>query len=297
METNNFIEFKKERDLGAIISDTFKFIRENWKEYFSFIVRIIGPILLIGAAFLMFAVISYSGAAKGLLTLDQGDPSLFLKGFSEIFGWAFVMMIVWALVYTLLAEVSLYYVKSYITNNGVANFEEVKQNTYKNIWKFIGLGILSILLTLVGYVLCFLPSIYIIIVLFLGFPIMVFENKSVGDTISHCFKLIKGEWWNTFGVVIVLSLLVGILGIAFTIPQMIYQLISTGLFMNIEDPTAIIGLFDDPIYMALTFIAYFGKFLFYSITLIASAFIYFDLNEQKNFTGTFEKIDSLGETN
>ncbi|SNR31385.1 glycerophosphoryl diester phosphodiesterase membrane domain-containing protein [Lutibacter flavus] len=297
METNNFIEFKKERDLGAIISDTFKFIRENWKEYFSFIVRIIGPILLIGAAFLMFAVISYSGAAKGLLTLDQGDPSLFLKGFSGIFGWAFVMMIVWALVYTLLAEVSLYYVKSYINNNGVANFEEVKQNTYKNIWKFIGLGILSILLTLVGYVLCFLPSIYIIIVLFLGFPIMVFENKSVGDTISHCFKLIKGEWWNTFGVVIVLSLLVGILGIAFTIPQMIYQLISTGLFMNIEDPTAIIGLFDDPIYMALTFIAYFGKFLFYSITLIASAFIYFDLNEQKNFTGTFEKIDSLGETN
>ena len=34
MENNSFIEFKKERDLGAIITDTFKFIRENWKEYF-----------------------------------------------------------------------------------------------------------------------------------------------------------------------------------------------------------------------------------------------------------------------
>lgn len=297
MENSNFLEFKKERDLGAIITDTFKFIRENWKEYFKFMIKIIGPILLIGAALLMFAVISYSSAAKGLLTLDQGDPSLFFSGFSGILGWAFIMMIVWGLVYTLLAEVSLYYVKSYIANNGVANFDEVKQNTYKNIWKFIGLGIVSILIIFVGYVLCFLPSIYFSVVLFLGFSIMVFENKSVGDTISHCFKLIKNEWWNTFGVIIVLSILVGILGIAFTIPSMIYQLISTGIFMNSEDPTAVLGLFDDPIYMALTFLAYFGKFLFYSITLIASAFIYFDLNEQKNFTGTYEKIDSLGSAN
>ncbi len=31
------------------------------------------------------------------------------------------------------------------------------------------------------------------------------------------------------------------------------------------------------------------------ITVIALAFIYFDLNEEKNLTGTFEKIDSIGQ--
>tara|TARA_R110001583_G_scaffold4351_4_gene25249 strand:- start:11667 stop:12575 length:909 start_codon:yes stop_codon:yes gene_type:complete len=296
MEQNNFIEFKKERDLGAIISDTFKFIRENWKPYFICIVKIIGPILLIGAALMVFAVISYSGALKGLLSAGgEPDPSLMFDTLSGVFGWGVIMMVVWGLVYVLLAGVSLYYIKSYINNNGIVNFDEIKQNTYNNLGKFIGLGILSILMILLGYILCFLPAIYISIVLFIAMPIMVFENKSVGDTISHCFKLISKEWWNTFGVFIVISLLVGVLGMVFTVPTLIYQFISMGIDMGGNDPTAIIGLFEDPIYLALTFLSYFGKFLFYSITLIASAFIYFDLNEQKNFTGTFEKIENLGE--
>lgn len=297
MNNNNFIIFKKERDLGAIINDTFKFIRENWKPYFMFIIKIVGPILLIGAAIMVFAFISYSSAAKGFLNIGQSDVSQEFSGISGMFSSLLLMSVVWGLVYTLLAEVSMYYVRSYINNNGIADFEEVKRNTYRNIWKFIGMGILSILMMGVGYVLCFLPMIYIAIVLSLAIPIMVFEQKSIGDTISHCFTLIKGEWWNTFGVVFVIGVLVAVLGLVFSIPTIIYQFISSGVFLGVEDPTAVIKILDDPIYILLNVAAYFGKFLFYSVTLISSAFIYYDLNEQKNFTGTFEQIDNLGGDN
>ena len=293
---NNRIEFKKERDLGAIISDTFSFIRENWRDYFLTVFKIIGPVLLVGAALLVFAMVSYSGAIKGIIGMDQSapDPSAIFGTMFGMFGWIFLMFVVFGIVYTLLAEVSLFYIKSYIENNGVANFQEVKDNTYANIWKFIGLGLLSILMMMLGYIMCFLPAIYISIVLFLAMPIMVFESKSVGDTISHCFTLIKNEWWNTFGVIIVIGILVAMLGFVFSIPSLIYQLISMGVSFSNEDPTAILGILSDPIYLMLNLFAYFGKFLFYSITLVSSAFIYFDLNEQKNFTGTFEKIESLG---
>ena len=293
---SNLIEFKKERDLGAIITDTFTFIRENWKGYFLTVFKIIGPVLLIGAALLVFAMVSYSGAIKGILNINQStpNPSEAMGTMFGMFGWLFLMFLVFAIVYTLLAEVSLYYIKSYIENNGVANFDEVKANTYNNIWKFIGLGILAILMMIVSYVLCVLPVFYISIVLSLAMPIMVFESKSIGDTISHCFKLIKNEWWNTFGVVLVIGILVSMLGFVFSIPSLIYQLISMGISITDEDPTAILGILEDPIYLILNLLAYFGKFLFYSVTLVSSAFIYFDLNEQKNFTGTFEKIESLG---
>ncbi|WP_299527241.1 hypothetical protein [uncultured Lutibacter sp.] len=293
---NNHIEFKKERDLGAIITDTFTFIRENWRDYFLTVFKIIGPVLLVGAALLVFAMVSYSGAIKGIISLDQSapDPSNIMGNMFGMFGWIFLMFVVFGIVYTLLAEVSLFYIKSYIENNGVANFEEVKDNTYANIWKFVGLGVLSILMMIVAYVLCVLPVVYIAIVLSLAMPIMVFENKSVGDTISHCFTLIKSEWWNTFGVVLVIGILVSMLGFIFSIPSLIYQLISMGVTFTNDDPTAILGILEDPIYLMLNLFAYFGKFLFYSVTLVASAFIYFDLNEQKNFTGTFEKIESLG---
>lgn len=296
MENYSFIEFKKERDLGAIISDTFAFIRENWKDYFLSVLKIIGPVLLVGAAILVYSFIAYSKATKGIMTMNNPgqDPSDIFSGMMGMFSWLLIMMALWGIIYTLLAEVSLYYIQSYIKNGGKVDFEEVKSNTYKNIWKFLGLGIISILMMLVGYVLCFLPMIYISVVLFLAMPIMVFEAKNIGDTIGHCFTLIKGEWWNTFGVLIVVGLLVGVLGFAFSIPTMVYQLITTGISIQNEDPTAIFEIFDDPIYLMLTALAYIGKFLLYSVTLISSAFIYFDLNEQKNLTGTFERIESLG---
>ena len=299
MQENNFIEFKRERDLGAIITDTFKFIRENWRDYFLTVFKIIGPILLIGAAILVFSMVSYSGALVGMMNFGkpQADPSAIFDGMFGMFGWLFVMFIVFGIVYTLLAEVSLFYIKSYINNKGVVDFNEVKQNTFNNLWKFIGLGVLSLLMMIVAYILCVLPIVYISIVLSLAMPIMVFERKSVGDTISHCFKLINGNWWNTFGVVLVIGLLVSVLGFAFSIPAAIYQLIKMGVSITNEDPTAVLEILEDPIYLALNLISYLGKFLFYSITLVSSAFIYFDLNEQKNYTGTFERIDSLGNNN
>lgn len=299
MEQNNFIEFKKERDLGAIINDTFQFIRENWKDYFLTVFKVIGPVLLVGAAILVLAMVSYSSTIKGMININQSepDPSTVVSSLFGMFGWLLLMFIVFGIVYTLLAEVSLYYIKSYIENRGVVNFEEVRNNTYNNIWEFIGLGILSILMMILSYVLCVLPVFYISIVLSLAMPIMVFENKSIVDTISHCFTLIKGEWWNTFGVVIVITLLISILGFVFSVPSLIYQFLSMGVSLTNEDPTAMLELFDDPIYLILNVITYIGKFLFYSITLVSSAFIYFDLNEQKNLTGTYEKIDSLGNDN
>lgn len=296
MLRNRIIEFKRERDLGAIINDTFQFIRENWRDYFIAVYKIVGPVLLIGAAILVFAMVSYSGSIQSMMggNLDQSDPSTVFDGVFGMFGWLLVMMVVFGLVYVLLAEVSLFYIKSYIKNNGVVNFQEVKENTYKHIWKFIGLGLLSLLMLIAGYILCFVPAFYIGIVLSLAMPIMVFENKSIGETISHCFTLIKSEWWNTFGVVLVIALLVSILGLIFSVPALIYQFVSMGISMGTEDPTAMLEILEDPIYLVLNLVSYIGKFLFYSITLISSAFIYFDLNEQKNFTGTFEKIDSLG---
>lgn len=299
MQQNNLIEFKRERDLGAIITDTFKFIRENWKDYFLTVFKIIGPVLLVGAAILVFAMVSYSGALKGMMNFGkpEPDPSTVFDGVFGMFGWLFVMLLIFGIVYTLLAEVSLFYIKSYIKNGGVADFNEVKENTFNNLWKFIGLGILTLLMVLVGYSFCFLPGIYLIIVLSLAMPIMVFERKSVGDTISHSFRLISGEWWNTFGIVLVIGILVSVLGFAFSVPAAIYQLIKMGVTITNEDPTAVLEILDDPIYLVLNLISYLGKFLFYSITLVSSAFIYFDLNEQKNYTGTFERIDSLGNNN
>ena len=35
--TNNYINFKRQRELGEVISDTFKFLRENYRLLFKMI--------------------------------------------------------------------------------------------------------------------------------------------------------------------------------------------------------------------------------------------------------------------
>ncbi len=296
MEHNSFIEFKKERDLGAIINDTFKFIRENWKAYFGAIIKIAGPTIL-GGAILMVLSLSYFtgviGDMQGLAGSD--DPNSVFGLMGSVFGWMGLLFLIIIVVYVVVSLTSLYYIKSYINTNGNVDIVDVRNNTFKNIWKFIGLGILIIIMVFFGAIMCYVPGIYLWVVLSLATSIMVFENKNIGDTISHCFTLIKGEWWNTFGVVLLVGLLVGMLGYVFSIPALIYQIIKMGTMIGENDPTDTFNLLRDPVYVALNVLSYVGRFVLSSITLIASVFIYYDLNEQKNLTGTIEKIDSLGQ--
>ncbi|RPD94494.1 hypothetical protein EGM88_12195 [Aureibaculum marinum] len=296
MQNYNFIEFKKERDLGAIINDTFKFIRENWKPYFGAIIKIAGPFILIGSILMVLFFSYYLGVVGEVAGMNQSsNPDDVFGLIGPMFGWIGLLAIVLILVFIIVSLTSLFYIKSYISNDGNVNFDDVKSNTFQNIWKYLGLGILVALMIGFGLILCYLPGIYLWVVLSLSTSIMVFENKSVGDSISHSFTLIKGQWWNTFGVLLVIGILVNILGYAFSVPALLYQLIGQGTMLGSDDPTEVFNIFKDPIYIGLNVLSYIGKFVLSSITLISAVFIYYDLNEQKNLTGTIEKIDSLGQ--
>jgi hypothetical protein len=64
------IIFKKERELGEILSDTFKFLRLEGKELFGYIFRIAGPALVI----MVIAMSVYTRSALG----GFGSTELFL---------------------------------------------------------------------------------------------------------------------------------------------------------------------------------------------------------------------------
>ncbi len=290
MDPSKFIEFKNERDLGGILTDTFMFIRENWKEYFLTILKIVGPVLVVALALMVLFMFSMSDFFSDI---DAFGPNPF-EIISEMLSWIFGILFLYIMLYTLLSMSSLYFIKSYIKNSGRPDFNEVKADILQNIWKFIGLSILITIVTVFGAIFCYIPGIYLGTVLSLATSIMVFENKSIGDSFSHCFVLIKDQWWNTFGVLLVVWTLLMILGQAFSIPAIIYQFVKMGTAFGAKDPTQIFDIFKDPIYLILNIGSYVFQFILYAIPLISTVLIYFDLNEQKNFSGALEQIDKLG---
>ena len=287
MENNNYIIFKKQRDIGSIINDTFKFLRLEWKPFFGYVFKIaIIPILLAVAAMIYYTYES----SKFFSSIDFLNPTtftseIFFSNSSELFFSSFLLMTLYLIAYVFVNISSLYYVKSYIENKGIVNFEEIKRQADEKFWAFIGLGILTAVITFVSVFLFILPVIYTSVVLSLASSLLVFENKSVSQAIGDSFNFVKGHWWETFGVFIVISFIVSILGFMISTPVLIYQsnqiLTESLSLINPENSTILLTMFSDPIYIFLNVLVSAAQFLLHSITLIATVLIYFDIYQQK----------------
>ncbi len=288
---NRFIEFKKQRELGEILSDTFAFLRSQFKPFITTYFKIVGPYLVV----MLISMGFYLSAFSSFLDFNTQSSNELFSGVTMFFG-VLVFLLAMIMVYATSQSTVLHYIKSYSNHNGVSDFNEIKTAVYASLWSFIGLGIMVVLSIFVGFMFCFLPGIYLAVPLSLSFSIMIFMNKGVGESYSYGFTLVKDEWWITFATFLVVGIIVAIAGYAFSLPAVIYQYAKMGIFSGEMDATNMMDSFIDPIYMILNMIGTLAQVLLNLITIIAGAFIYFNLNEKKNFTGTFERIQNLGKT-
>ncbi len=284
------IQFKKQRELGSILTDTFKFIRLQWKPLFGLIFRIAGPALIL----LVAAYVFYMQTIFGSLGSLDSNPGFF--GSTE-FGVSIILTLGLIILsgiayYGLMYGTVMYSIKSYIQNNGTIHKKEVISGVKEDFWKLMGISVLTGLIIVVGTMVCIAPGIYLAVVLASTYGILVFEKRSVTDSISYSFELIKGQWWITFATLLVILILYYIIIMIAQIPQYIYFFIK--MFAVAETMSSDPSSMFDGIYVALNGFALLMQYIFYVIIVIATGFIYFNLNEKKNFTGTIETIERLG---
>ncbi len=289
----NYIEFKKKRELGEILSDTFAFLRQEFKPFLATFFKIVGPYLLVLLISFGFYYVSISGMTNMAFSNSSSDFNE--TNFATMAVTVITLIVSSIATFVMAQSTTLYYIKSYANTKGNINFNEIKKNVYKSFWSFVGLGLLVGLCLFIGLIFCFFPAVYLYVPLTLSFAIMVFNKKDVIDSFSYSFQLIKEHWWITFATMFVLGIIVGVAGFAFGIPATIYQYAKMGILGGEVDPTETLGIFSDPIFIALNVISMFFKFILNIISLVAGVFIYFNLNEIKNFEGTYERIKNLGE--
>ncbi|UJH92020.1 hypothetical protein LZ575_05245 [Antarcticibacterium sp. 1MA-6-2] len=283
MQKTNYIQFKKQRELGDILTVTFKFIRENYKALFRNILKVTGPFFLIMVAALGYYTWSVAGSPFEALSNGFGN---FIISFSVL---AFALL----LFYSALYGTVFHYIKSYVENDGAVVDEAVKQGVQEDFLKLLLLFFLTGILILAGLVLFVIPGIYVMVPLSLAAAILVFKRYSVTDAISYSFDLVKNHWWMTFLTLLVIMMLVYIIGLVFQIPLIIYMIVKTFTMVqegSVADPSA----FTDWPFLVLNVISSVIQYLLSVISVIAIGFIYFNLNEHKNLTGTFETIENLG---
>ncbi|MCF4101838.1 hypothetical protein L1I30_09185 [Gillisia sp. M10.2A] len=278
-----YIQFKRKRELGEIITVTFQFIRNNYKPLLKSIIKNVGPLFLIFIA----AIAYYTSAIAGSpFKAMQDSAANFLIAMLVLF---LALMLFYSAYYATI----LHYIKSYVENNGVVQPQNIRTGVRQNFLKLILLYVITSVLTIAGFMFLVIPGIYIFVPLTLASTILIIENRSISESISYCFDLVKNHWWTTFGSLLVIYILVYVIGLIFQLPVLIYTV--TKVFMSsqegsIADPSS----FQDWIFISLNTFATVMQYVLSGITIISISLIYYNLNEHKNLTGTYEAIDNLG---
>lgn len=274
MSNSNFIEFKKERKAGEMLTDTFGFLRAEFKPLAKVFFAIVLPTLVV-MLLANGAMIYFTG---------MGSTSAVGIGVSSLI---FIVAMLFAYAYS--QSTVLYYIKSYIDNKGQINEDEIKSNVKSSVGRFIGLSFTIGITVGFGFLLLIIPGVYAVIPLSLAFCFLVFKNQGVSEAFSSSFALAKGYWWSIFGCIFLVGLIVMVLTYLFAMPAALYDLFRIGFISgSLEAPTFdIISLF-------LNLIGTFAQYVLGVITIVCTAFIYFDLNEIKHQTGALEQIDALG---
>jgi len=286
-----YIEFKKRRDFGLLLSDTFGFLRNEFKPFLKTILTISGPSLVL----FIVAMTFYTYTVGDIFNFDiYGGNDVDLSNSLMIIASAFLYLISVILTLIFVSSSALHYIKSYVENSGDVVFEDVKRNVSKTFWGYLGLGILKYITLFFALILCFFPVLYAMVPMFIVFSIYVFENRrGATDAYSYSFYLINEDFWLALGSIIVLFILMYVLSLVFSIPSVIYTYAKMGIFSGEIDPESLNSLVD-PVYILLNVLSTLFSILLNLISIIASALLYFHLNEKRNFTGTYERITNIG---
>lgn len=132
------------------------------------------------------------------------------------------------------------------------------------------------------------------VIMFTALPAQIFENQGIGGALSQAFRLLKGNWWSSLGLLLLFMLIYNVVIVIFAVPfyaSMIFSFFSTAELDLMEEK---------PVYMTLLnylfgAILLLGSFLTYSIPLVGMTVQFFSLSEEKDATALMQKIDAFGE--
>ena len=299
--TQNKIEFMRYRDFGQILNSTFEFIRQNFLPLLKSLIFIVGPFLLITGILLGFY-------QKSVLTIFN-ITSFSQTGIIALLLIILIFLVTQMMLTTVYSFILIYLSKTEFTPISIEEiWDSVKQHFYKvlglnTVIFFLFLIYLTVFLLIIVAVsggtsgsglgiflffILFILLVFIMVKMCLAYMIMLYERIGIWASIQRSFYLTKNKWWFSFGLIFVLSLIQSLMGFIFQIPQ--YIIMVTTMF-NSLDGSGVSGVTE--ILIMLTSIIAAFQYLLFSLIIIALAFLYFSLVEQKEGKGLIERIESI----
>ena len=315
MDNFVFIEFQRQRDFGRKVNATFEFVKQNFGSLFKSLLFIAGPPVLLGSLLLG----SFFGKLMGLSSMAATDPLATQAFFASGEFWIkMLLMMVFLLISGVItiATINNYLLLYAERKTNKIEVGEVWQRVRETFWMYFFTTLLFAVLALAAYILLIIPMavftaisaflvflgilgfiavfIYLLISASLIYIIRAWERIGFFEALTRSFKLVRNKWWSTFGIILILYLIMGIISYIPLIPMYVVMFANS---LHNADPAS----FDAPslsweMWTTVFFTLYYLIQMFLNtLPQIGIAFQYFNLVELKEAKGLLTDINTLGQ--
>jgi hypothetical protein len=314
MENFQVIDLQQQRDFSRKMNATFEFIKQNFASLSKSILIIAGPPVLIGSLLLG----SFIGQLFGISSMAASDPA----GFQDFFsGTNFWLKLGLMFVFLMISGV----ITLSTVNNYIMLYAEKKTNKIEvndvwarvrdTFWMYLGTTFLFVLILIAAYVAMILP----IVILAAVSPVLIFfgvillicglfwfmisislifiirANEKIGffPALVRSIKLVQNKWWSTFGLIMILYLIMGVISYIPLIPFYVVLVMNTLHNVNansFESPSASWQLWTTIFFT----VYYMLQTLLNTLPNVGIAFQYYNLVELKEAKGLMTDIDTIG---
>lgn len=263
------MEFEKTRSFKQILSDTFLFLKEHFIPLGKALIVVAGPFLLVTALY------SSTFLIKILTTTPPESQKALIPDLETLKPYVLYNYVFIFITSIIIAAVVFEYVVLYIEQgSGPVQMGEIVERLKHDFLHILGAGFMSGIFIIFGMFLFVLPGIYASVLLSPIFMVILYERVSVSDSFIRCFRLISGNWWNTFLMLFVLIILQSLLALILALPQSIVSSQATAAMTSNGIPPTY------QLWLLLTSVISSLSYLLYTIPMVAVAFHYFNLADQ-----------------
>jgi hypothetical protein len=313
MENFNIIDFHRTRDFSRKLNATFEFVKQNFKSLGKSLLFIAGPPMLV-------ASLAGGSFVNEFMSFSLGNAAEEMQNYfmSMSFWLQIVLMLIF---FTIGGVMNIATVNNYLLlyekkRTNKIEVSEVWERVRATFWMYFGtvflfmvmvvaiiivmvipigiLGTISPLLTVLGFLVFYCGLIYFFFGAALVFIIRTYENKGFFEAVFRSFKLVKDKWWSTFGLIMVLYLIVSVSSYIFLIPGYIVKGV-TALHTTSVDTFQEPSLTMQMITIVLFALSYLVQMMLTVLPHVGTAFQYFNLVEMKEAKGLMAQIETLGQ--
>lgn len=183
------LDLRRPRDVGALISD-------GWNVYS----RNLRVLLGLGAAVIIPVELIVLGLGLGWFTADYNTFEEISTGEQVVVGLAELLVIV-----PLVMAMAVYVLQD-VAAGEKPTFRGTAQRAFDIFTPVMTVVVMVGVLALCGVALLILPGIFIAIALVFAPIVAVAEQSRGPDALRRSWELVRGFWWRTFGVVVIIYL-------------------------------------------------------------------------------------------